>query len=254
MTKTKANPLYVFTPQSCPATRTIEDVDGTQKVLSLQREGPTNYLNLRKGGYGSIEGGVQFAQASFGLLGVFAYAGLENDDESENGIVNTMRNYWIAGRTLGLTTKTSLFAYDNPEIKDSKVYLLLERDLIDIIGANNITNAAVGDVLYSEDGLVRYTPQGFKLGKVDSLTDHAAIITGTGNNQRAQLLGIVADNHHSERPYIGSGLGASEEPVIVVPEFGSGGRGGLYVGGGDLGDGGYSFGEFDGGKAGALKE
>ena len=227
---------------------TTMNLDDVGLSFNSQLVGPDNFVNLRKANYG--EG---FRMPTFGQLAHLVHASLENRKEykSAQEVVDALRNYWLVGDTSILWTPEGMYAQDFPEIKGDRVSMN-ERTLKSKLGARQ-----EGDVVYSDDGKVRFTPYGFKTGEqsASDLSRNAGIIAIFGIPEEAEAIA-----RSSEHYKFNTNFWTPEEvdtPKIRVPDLGSGGfDGGLIVGIGGywgvLGGGGRSFGVREGGEASRL--
>ena len=222
---------------------TTMDLDDVGLSFNAQRVGPNNFIDLRKANYG--EG---FRMPTIGQLAHLVHASLENRKEYESAreVVKTLKDYWLAGNTALLWTPNGLYAIDEPEIKDDRVSID-EKTLRSKLGS-----IQKDDVAYSDDGRVRFTPYGFKVGEqsASDLASNSGIIAIFGTPEEADAVATVSE-HYRLKPRFWA-FESIVEPLIRVPVLDSDGFGyGLSVSGSwdDLYGGRCSFGVRETGEA-----
>jgi len=222
-------------------TMKVYDSDGTPLEFNSQRVGPTSYLGLREASYGPKEMG--FEAPTFGQLAPLVYSALARKDiEEAKQVIGTLRNNWMTGKTMALTGREGIFVDDNPDLALVRGNLgVYESDLRERLGERK-----EGDVVYSDDGLVRFVPHGFQF-KEQSFLDFAenpGLIALVGNPERAIMLARASENYRRS-PWLGGGFAKTDSPQLRVPDVSDDGFVGgrlCVVGYNPYYDGRYSFG------------
>ncbi len=203
---------------------TIE-IDG--RVYTAEPQGPGNFLKLKKANYG--EG---FVQATLGGQSmIYSRTILNSEAQGAQKIMHTGRAYWLLGDTAVIWTSEGLIAQDKPELREGRIYMVPEALMSQLDGKQ------IRDVRFSDEGKVRFTPYGFKVGeqKPSDFAKNAGLITLLGDEEEAELM-AEASAKFRNKPFLG-GFISSQENLIRVPVLGENDD--------RLGIGGYDWGEFD---------
>ncbi|MCH7568318.1 MAG: hypothetical protein IIA87_02755 [Nanoarchaeota archaeon] len=241
------------------ATRTKPSFRETRRVITMDLKdrglsfnsvgvGPGSFIGLREANYG--EG---FVMPTIGQMSRLVYAALENskDYETAREVVSTLRNHWLIGNTGILWTPSGMYAQDRPEIKNDRVYMD-ESSLKEKLGL-----CQEGDVVYSDDETVRFTPYGFKVETQSALdlSRNAGIITLFGGEEEADAIAQVSQHYKMNPRFLT--FESVDSPKVGVPALYSSGFGGGFVVGGDwIGSGSYglSFGVNESGEEADARE
>jgi len=223
MTETMEKP--VFEVNKGLITMSVNDVDGSELVFNAQEVGPFNYFELRGAQYGPE--GTDFEAPSFGEIVPLVHAALRTGGDTDEAtdeakrVVETLKDYWTTGKTIALTGREGIFTDDNPDLElvrgDLQKY---ENFLKDRLGSREENG-----VIYSDNGLVRFTPYGFQQRKQKALdfSKNRGLIVLVGNGGRADML-AKASGHYALKPWLGLGEGftRTDSPQLQVPGVGGG--------------------------------
>ncbi len=215
-----------------PSIGTIE-ID--ERVYTAEPQGFGNFLQLREANYG--EG---FEQATLGGQSrIYSRAILNPKAQGAQRIIQPGKARWLSGDTAVIWTSKGLIAQDKPELREGRIYMV-PKALMSQLGSRQIK-----DVRFSDDGKVRFTPYGFKVGeqKPRDLAKNAGLIAFLGGEEEAELT-AEASAEFRDQPVLG-GFTSSRKNLVKVPVLVVGGDWLDIVGSatwGEFGDCGYSFG------------
>jgi hypothetical protein len=190
------------------STARVLGVDGKTFDYNLAFVGPMNWFNLMKADFGK-ELGFTRPTAS-GLVPLVHSAAHPNN--RKNGNARTVLGKWLAGNTLVLLGREGLYGVDLPNVKGQRIYLG-EKTLKGRLGSREERR-----VILSDDGLVAFTPYGFKTGEMDSgeLAVNRGVAVAYKGFANAELLAQTS-SHYKSQPYFGCASEAPAKPQIKVP-------------------------------------
>lgn len=227
MTKTQGKPMFEINR----GVTTMDVIDSDGKILRFNSElvGPMNYWQLRDSSY-SPEG-FNFRQPTFGELAPLVYGAVSNKCSPEaNKVIENLRKYWMAGKTIALTGKDGFFVDDNPSLG------MIKSDLGKYAAHLNgrLGRKTENAVNYSDDGQVRFVPYGFTFEgqSASGFANNAGLIALVGNPERAEMLAEASKNWRAN-PWLGTGFSKIHKFGLSVPGVGGDFNGRLVVFGTD---------------------
>ena len=203
----------------------VYDVDGSRLDFNVERVGGSSvgadYFYLRGAQYGPEGNG--FREPTFGELAPLVHAALGTKDTNEaKRVIETLEGCGMAGKTMAITGREGLFADDNPDLK--LIDLSYQERVKDGLQQyedflkNRLGRREENGVVYSDDGIVRFTPYGFKLGTQSKLhfSKNRGLIVLVGNIERADML-AEASRHYTLKPSLISEFGETDTLQLRMP-------------------------------------
>lgn len=200
-------------------------------IYNPRRIGPTTLAKLRSSNYGDGLG-----MGTLPELTPFVHSAVmnrENEDyQTLQNIVETLKDYWITGDTRPLWTPKGLWVIDHFTDEET------ETELEKLLG----TKEEHG-VIFSPDRKIRFAPSIYEapveyLKSHKVLATHPGVIAIFGGEENAELIAEISAKHKSD-PYFGGFSAPVKEPIRLVAVLGSdvfvgslGVGGSFWVGGG----------------------
>jgi len=182
------------------------NLDYVGPIANSQRVGPMNFIGLRDTDYGN---GLRMPTISELLR--LVHASFEDEEcETARQVIETLKNYWLMGNTGVLYTRDGMFVQDNP-IAQGGIFME-QKTLMGKLGSHEEKG-----VVFSDDGLVRFTPCEFKVRILNhsELAKNSGVIALTGSLENAEKLAQVSAHHYKSNPFFWA-LGKVDSPEIRI--------------------------------------
>lgn len=174
-------------------------------IANSQRVGPMNFIGLRDTDYGN---GLRMPTISELLR--LVHASFKNEEcETAKQVIETLKNYCLMGNTGVLYTSDGMFVQDNPDVQ-GRIFME-QKTLISKLGSHEENG-----VVFSDDGLVRFTPCEFKVRILNhsELAKNSGVIALTGSLENAEKTAEVSILYKSN-PFFWA-LGKVDSPEIRI--------------------------------------
>ncbi len=190
MAETKTKPR--FKEKVAVTTMTVDSADGKPLIFNASRVGPMNWFDLRQADYGK-----DFVMPTMPQLAPLIYSALENKEgyDSAKKVVQAMHSYWLTGNTARLWGEEGLLVQDNPEVAEKRI-------IMDEKALRSSLKKESDGVYRSANGLVRFAPYGFKVGKQSDsdISKNTGLIATIGTEANAGLI-ARASQHYKLSPW-----------------------------------------------------
>lgn len=177
--------------------------------FNAQRVGLMSFANLRNANYGA-----GFRMSTMPQLIPLVYSLYENRrNPTARDLAQKLRDNPFSGNTGILYTYKGMFVQDNPEAEKEGILSKInmdEKSLKDMLGSREEKG-----VVFSDDGRVRFTPYGFKVGsqRPSVLAKNRGVIAFAGGEEKAEMLAL-ASKYYKIKPEF-EALQRSEFPAQV---------------------------------------
>ena len=162
---------------------TLEDV----RLIFKEERNPDLPIKLLQADYGR-----GFRMATIPQLVSLVYSFSENREDSEaRDLAQKLRSCTFVGNTGILFDYDGMFVKDKPEIENEKRFRFLPKLVMDAEKLKNMLGSREErGVVFSDDGKIRFTPYGFKVGsQIPSvLAKNSGVIAIVGSEENAEML------------------------------------------------------------------
>lgn len=208
--------------------------------FNARRVGLMTYAGLRQADYGQ-----DFQMPTMSQLIPLVYASSANrNKETAKNVVQTLRPSWLTGNTVVHYLPEGMFVEDNPKMKKGRIVIPSKKALESRLGKNQ-----EGDVTFSDDGSLRFTPYSFKRDSqtASALAKNSGVIAFAGSLEGAEMLAKSSKYHYNQNLYFWALLNVKEPQTRVAGLLSDGFDGGLAVDadGDEIGNYRCSFGVLD---------
>lgn len=166
---------------------TTMNLDDFGLAFNASRVGPLAFAGLRNANYGP-----GFRMSTMSEIIPLVYTSLKNQNEpAAKNVIQSLHERWITGNTATLYTSKGIFVQDNPEM-NSGVVVMDTKTLENQLGSHQENN-----VIFSDDGSVRFTPYGFKKRHQSSseLAKNSGVLALVGSRENAEMLAEISKDY-----------------------------------------------------------